>query len=236
MTEIKIYALVSPTIPDTIRYVGMTKRDLNTRLNEHWCSKNNRQTAIAKWVKSLDLKNIKPEIKLLETCLEKDWEDYEKFYISYYSKNSNKLLNHEPGGKTTRVFSEYRKVTINLRKKEVLQICIKTGKILKEYDSTSNVEKELNLNKNVIASACRGLQQKAYGYHWQYKNEKWVSKLKNKKRKIVYQSDKNGNIINIFKSVVEASNQTGYSQSYIATRCRNEKNTGEFNWNYKLKN
>jgi len=100
------------------------------------------------------------------------------------------------------VFPEYRKVNIDSRKKEVLQICLKSGKILKEYNSTSDVEKELNLNKHVIASACRGLQKESYGYHWQYKNEKWVSKLKNKKRKIVYQSDKNGNIINIFKLII----------------------------------
>ncbi len=232
MDEIKIYGLVSPILPDTIRYVGMTKRDLNTRLNEHWWSRGKKQTATSKWIKSLELKNIKPEIKLLETCLEKDWEDYEKFYISYYRKECNRLLNHEPGGKTSRVFSEYRKVNTALRKKEVLQICIESGEILKEYSSASDVEKELNLNKQVVSAACRGLQKEAYGYHWEYKNEKWVSKLKNRKRKIVYQSDNEGNIINTFKSVVDAANQTGYSQSYISVRCRNEKSTGKYKWNY----
>jgi hypothetical protein len=234
MNEIKIYALVSPNMPDIIRYVGITKRDLNTRLNEHWCSKNNKHTAVAKWNKSLELNNLKPQIKLLDICLEKDWEDYERFYISYYK--NNKLLNYEPGGKTTRVFKKYKKVNVDSRKKTVLKICIKSGKILQKYDSTSQVEDILGLNKNVIASACRGLQQKAYGYHWEYKGEKWVSKLKNKKRKVVYQSDKDDNIINIFKSVVEASDKTGYSKSYIAVRCRNEKSTGEYKWKYKFKN
>jgi hypothetical protein len=179
--EIKIYGLVNPNLPNIIRYVGITSRNLNTRLVEHYCSRNNRKTPVANWIKKLEKNNIKPLIVLLDNCKKEYWEKYEKFYIKYFTKTGNNLVNYEPGGVSERVFNEYKKVNIDTRKKVVLQIDLITGELINEFESTAKIEEVLRFNKHVIASACRGYQIQSKGFHWEYKNEIWKPKLISKR-------------------------------------------------------
>ncbi len=236
-SEIKIYGLVNPEIPDVIRYVGITKRTLQLRINEHWCSRKSRNTPIANWIKSLANKNLKPEIKLIDICKFEYWEDYERFYIKYFNKLGNRLLNYEPGGKTIRVFAKYRKMNVDPRKKSVLQFDLNTGELLNEYESVAEAGRQTGNIGTVIGFACKGEQKQAYGYHWEFKNIPWVSKLKGTTRaKKVEQRDTNNNIITTFASVTEASKNTKYSESYISARCRGESSTGPYGWNYITNN
>lgn len=39
------------------------------------------------------------KIKQIDQCLESEWEDRERYWISYYKKLGFKLLNVSPGGK-----------------------------------------------------------------------------------------------------------------------------------------
>lgn len=231
VSEVKIYGLVSPDIPEKIRYVGKTKNAIRTRLNEHWCSRKKGTTPVAYWIKSLEQKGLKPQIKLLDMCSENYWEKYEKFYISYFK--NNELVNYEPGGKSTKVFKAYRKKNTDTRKKIVLQFNLNTGELLNEFTSCVEAGKELKLNSSVIAFACRGIQKMAYNFHWEYKNEKWISKLVGKPYKKVYKKDLQNNIINIYNSVGEAANDICYSKSHTSKFCRLEKTIDNFKLSYR---
>jgi hypothetical protein len=41
---------------------------------------------------------------------------------------------------------------------------------LDSYSSTDEIERELKINHSLISSCCRGKQQTAYGYKWEYKD------------------------------------------------------------------
>lgn len=54
--------------------------------------------------------------------------------------------------------------------KPVLQIDKTTGEVIKEYESTKQVEREMGFNQGNISSCCTRRLRQAYGYIWRYKN------------------------------------------------------------------
>ena len=64
-----------------------------------------------------------------------------------------------------------RKNKINNPKlsKPILQIDINTGKIINEYPSIMEVERQLEIAGGNISNCCNGKLKTAYGYYWRYK-------------------------------------------------------------------
>jgi len=96
--KIYIYGLYEK---DNIRYVGKTnKKDLKIRLKEH-INESFRENSIThkkNWIKSVIKKGDKIDIKLIEITDENNWQNIEKYWISYF-KN---LTNSTEGGETGR--------------------------------------------------------------------------------------------------------------------------------------
>lgn len=67
-------------------------------------------------------------------------------------------------------FIELRENVRKAQQKAVLQYTL-DGKLIKEWESISNVENFLNLKSSSIGKTCRLEQSQSYGYVWKYKND-----------------------------------------------------------------
>lgn len=208
MKKYKIYCLKNPKT-DVIRYIGITtQKYLSTRLSQHWwCSNNNHQTYVARWIRKL---GIKPKIELIEICNKKNWEEREKYWIKYYDN----LCNIHEGGKGVvidRTLSSIKRSS-EKHKIKIVQLddnnnLIKVWNSLKEatlffkgksHSSISNV-----LNNRYGA-------KKAFNYQWFYYNDYIVNNYKLRKHdskinysniKEIYLYDINLILIKKFKSL-----------------------------------
>lgn len=90
-----IYGLQDP-VTKQVRYIGATKNSLKTRLQGHLG--NNDGTHRYHWIKSLLSKGIRPEIFLIEKVKRDDWEESERFWISYFKYIGANLVNGTDGG------------------------------------------------------------------------------------------------------------------------------------------
>ena len=94
---VKIYSLEDPSTNE-IRYIGKTVTSLEERLGGHLRDTPKRNTKSTAWIKSLFKRNLLPKIELLEEVLEEDWEEAERFYISYFRFLGFNLTNILEGG------------------------------------------------------------------------------------------------------------------------------------------
>jgi len=85
-----IYALKCP-ITKSVRYIGKTI-NLKERFRKHLTTK--KKTACSKWIFSLKMKGLKPEIVVLKLSCKNSWQNDERELISSH----NNLLNHTAGG------------------------------------------------------------------------------------------------------------------------------------------
>jgi group I intron endonuclease len=73
---------------------------------------------------------------------------------------------------TKRIISEKAKLRGNpKRKRPILQICLETGSVLREWDSAADAGRELGFNKNNINNACHGIYKTSNGFAWKFKND-----------------------------------------------------------------
>lgn len=92
---VNIYTLSHP-ITGEIRYVGKTNRTLEKRLYGHLHRKSSVKSSC--WIKSLESKGLTPIIELIDVVSEENWEEEEKFYISYCRFLGFDLTNMDEGG------------------------------------------------------------------------------------------------------------------------------------------
>ncbi len=93
-----IYSLNDPRNNSAVRYVGKTVKSLETRLKGHvknakWGERSHKNN----WIRSLLAAGIYPEIKLLCTANEHNWQDQERNMISFY-RTTGILTNGTDGG------------------------------------------------------------------------------------------------------------------------------------------
>jgi hypothetical protein len=91
-----IYGLVCP-ISNEIRYIGKSN-DPQRRLKDHLIDFRGVELGKAMWIRDLKMKNLKPELLILDEINIEDWEYWEKFYISYFRGIGANILNTKPGG------------------------------------------------------------------------------------------------------------------------------------------
>ena len=95
---IKIYSLNDPR-DLSVRYVGKTISDLNTRLKCHICRAKNSKKHTHKhaWIKQLLALGLRPLINLIEVVGEDSWIDRERYWISHFKNLTNLSKGGESG-------------------------------------------------------------------------------------------------------------------------------------------
>lgn len=113
------------------------------------------------------------------------------------------------------------------------------GKLIigSDHESVKDAERNLGLkHPSKISYVCNGQRKSCNGYIWRYIDgdvQCFVNPYQNMRERRVCQYDKEGNIINIYKSVTDAENATGIRSENIYRVCREErKTTGDYVWRY----
>ena len=97
----------------------------------------------------------------------------------------------------------------------------------------SSAANAVNATVKKMSKVCLSINQSLGGFFWSYHLVDDFIPNKDKRRKEVLQIDLESNVVAHFKSVAEASKQTGFSKSPIAKTCRGEQEqSGGYFWKY----
>ena len=112
----------------------------------------------------------------------------------------------------------------------------KEGKLVKHWDSASEAGRELKILHGNIAS-CVLRNKKSYkGFLWCYKSDYLEGNIPiytgNKNSKAVERYDLEGNLLDSFNSVIEASKKTGLDRSTIIRILKKKVKPRKFDWRY----
>jgi len=118
-------------------------------------------------------------------------------------------------------------------KKTVYQYSIEDGRIVNSYDCLTDAGNVVNATKQRISSACLSVNNTYGGYFWSYEFKEPFIPTIDKRSKKVLQLNLEGESMNIFNSVAEASRVTEINKTGIAKVCRGErKKSGGYIWKY----
>ena len=106
--------------------------------------------------------------------------------------------------------------------------------IVSVYTSTRDAARKTNINCTCISLACRHKLKTAGGFYWRYVGDLINFDNNNKHCKEIYQYDKNGELINKFDSIKQASEATNISASTITIQAKGKYNlvTHPYVWSY----
>ena len=210
MKKYYIYTLTDP-IEKEIKYIGKTK-DLKDRLKRHmskdhlkdsWTSKN-------KWLLHLKNHGLNPIMEILDEGTLDSIDKLEKYWISQFKSWGFKLKNETEGGDgydwTGR---KHKKESVRLMKmnhplrKTICQYEIGTNKLVREWESSHDVEREFpNIKRGHVTRCCKGIENynTVGGYYWRFKDNYFQYESPNNSPIKFGQYDKNWNLIKIYKS------------------------------------
>jgi hypothetical protein len=101
------------------------------------------------------------------------------------------------------------------------------GELIKTFISAAKAEEETGIACQNISKCLHKERQTAGGFYWTYEGES-PDITKNKQ---IYQYDKAGNLIAIFKTKAEAANRYGLDSGSIAKVCKGQRKTcGGYIW------
>lgn len=122
---------------------------------------------------------------------------------------------------------ECRKLNITRNstiKREVVQLDSNMN-IVATYESIAQASKIVNIPKTTISSAIKD-GRLCRGYYWK-------SKQDYKHKRMVAKCNDNGQILEVYESMMSASKETGVSRANILKCCKNKQNrAGGFMWKY----
>lgn len=227
-------------------YIGQTCRK---NPNERWNNgKGYNGTIFAKAIEKYGWDNFEHEIIEDGILSEEEANKREMYWIEYY--NSYAGVSGGNGYNMTK--GGYDRAD---KGRPVYQIDIETRKIIKEFPSALNAQRETGIvgiyvSANREANSCKQFIT-AGGYfwcfvedwsdHWEPKNGRinYIDKNGNKVcdcgDKQICQINQNGEVVNIYKTAVEAALKIGANgSSHISACCRGEKNKAcGYYWCYK---
>ena len=143
----------------------------------------------------------------------------EKEYIIKYDSKENGYNSDEGGG----------------FKKTVYQYNIEDGSLISSFDCLENAGNSINATKQDISRACLSVNQTYIGFYWSYTyREPYEPHIKDERKKQLQQFSLEGELLETYDSVAEASRQTGISKTCISRVCRGERESSRgFIWKYK---
>lgn len=117
------------------------------------------------------------------------------------------------------------------------------GNLIRRYEGLSAAARELGVLKQAIRFACIGTSKTAYGFLWEYDDDKLREQAKRNREEVlnkstmglpVIQYDLDGNEIARFASTGDASRKTGFPRYSITNCCRGRLKTSRgFIWRYQ---
>lgn len=122
-----------------------------------------------------------------------------------------------------------------------------SGDFVNVYDSLTEASLKTGISDSTIGMVCTNKRQSGGGYYWVYVKDDNVPQkidieiniktINESKPKPVIQFDKDGNLINEYQSIREASRQTNIVLSSIVENCKGKrKSAGGYIWEYKTNN
>jgi hypothetical protein len=234
--KIYIYTLSDP-ITEEVKYVGRTRHKLSVRLSGHISKgKSNHGTYKRNWIKSLEKKNLKPVIQLLEEldCSWVESHEIEKHWISQLYVWGYKLTNCEDKG-----IGSLIKPYNGHSDKSVLQYTL-DGIFIKEYPSAREASRATNAHWKNISNCCNGNKKTHLGFMWKFKTNNVVDAIIDKvkpsrKGKPVYQINKLHEVVKLWGSTVEAATSLGIRQCGIASAANpntKDRSYKGYTWKY----
>lgn len=198
-------------------YIGATTKELEERKSDHiQKAKNDSGSYFQEAISTFGPEFF--EWKQIDTAnnIDELAEKERKYIIKYNSRDNG--YNSDSGGGF---------------KKTVYQYNINTGKCIANYESLEEASKAVSSHKNCIANTCLGQSKSCKGYYWSYNAEFDSIKSVDLRKKKVLQLDLNGEFINEFVSVADASRANGFSRTCISRCCRGErKQSSGYLWKY----
>lgn len=141
----------------------------------------------------------------------------EKYYIVQYNSKEEGYNKDQGGG----------------FQKSVYQYSLDDGMLVSKYECLNDAASAVNATKQDISRACLSVNNIYKDYYWSYLfKEPFEPKADNRRKKVI-QLSLDGEFLNEFKSVAEASRDTGMSKTCISRVCRGEReNSGGYCWIY----
>jgi group I intron endonuclease len=198
-------------------YIGMTTTSIEERKKDHLKkSKKGKSYAFQNAIATYGIDAFKFE--QIDTALTTDeLAKKEKEYILEYNSKEDGY-NLSAGGDV---------------QKSVYQYNISTGVLVNKYSNLTDASATVGLNKQDLSTVCLSVNKASKGFYWTYDYVEKFIPQKDKRRKVVYQYTIQGEFIKEFKSVSEASKETGCNKTGIAKVCRQERlQCGKFKWYY----
>lgn len=169
-------------------------------------------------------------VKKIDECLEKDWEEREKYWISFYKKEGFNLLNIDEGGKGVITLEKRTtdSITRSIKGHEKPIIALnKDGSFYKRFDSCTKASQELGLkSKSSINNVLSGRSKSAAGYLWVYEanyDDTITYEYSPTHRGIyVYEFDIDGILLNKYPSKRSFNKLEGWSFNGIQEAIRNK--------------
>lgn len=199
----KIYCLKNKKTKQ-IRYIGVTTNTLSARKSQHKyvAVKNKNYTHVGKWIRKLYSENNDFIIELIEECNYSNWQEREKYWISFYDN----LTNIKIGGAGVNLDKEGRNRSIEAHKKKVVILNL-DFKLIKRLDSINETCAYLGYVKKAtaISNALNGRSKTCKGYilmfeqdylEKNYHREDYFSK----RFKPIYQYSKNKELIKTYRN------------------------------------
>lgn len=203
----KIYALKHP-ITLEVRYIGITKNSLKTRLREHInvsARHPNKSKLKAEWINQLKAEGLKPLIELIDTTDSyEELQKLEKYYINEYKKKTD-LLNMTVGGDSG------DKAGIKI---PVDQYTI-DGVFVNSYASLSDALAIANPDGGKSADiryVCQGTRNIAFGYVWRFAGEPFDTHVLNRNSTYIRKFNQfttKGELVKTWSSYNDASKALG---------------------------
>ena len=241
----KIYTLTDP-ITNQVRYVGKTIRPLSDRRNKHVQDAKRTLNHRACWIRGLLSKGVKPIIELLEEVPNSEWQECERFYISYFRFLGFRLTNILDGGNCdvpTRYISKKLSVAGTGRKhtpeaKRKISMA-NSGPNNGMYGAIISVRerakrRRFHTGKKMSLAAIEKTRIANLGRkNTMEAREKMRASSPNKRP--VYQYDLCGTLIKCWDSVAECCRTMHYCGKNIAECCNHKrlKTYRGFRWEYK---
>lgn len=228
----KKFIIYKYTSPSGGVYIGQTCRDLKLRscLEGQGYLYRNKETgeflqpAIANAIIKYGWDNFQKEI-LFSDLTSEEADTKEKELISLY-RQGGKCYNIADGGKGISGAREHK----------IKQYSLK-GNFLREFNSLKEAEEYLDKPKASanISACCLGRKHRAYGYIWRYSDDPDCTEVKplTPYRSSINQFTKNGDYINTYITIAEASRQTGIGDTSIGNCLRGwSKSAGGYVWKF----
>jgi len=235
--DYKIYALIDPRNND-IKYIGLTKRSLETRLLEHISSSKNTKkessTYKKRWVQSLLKLKLKPSIILIEDRLTVDEaKKREVYYISFY-KLEYKLTNLTEGGDGTVGYKMSKKSRKKLGEK--LKIILTGRSLSEEHKKNIGIASQ----RPCTESTKKKLRKKAKK---QWSNPELLNKMRGRtginnpnyggSKGAVCQLNYEGIVLNEYDCIGSASTALDINQKSLRGFINRGTRVGEFIYKFK---